>query len=154
MFRGHFIFRFVAFVVLIGILIGGGALVFRAGESQGYALGLAASGKELTAPGAVPAPGMLPGTPYYGYGFYRPVFFPFFAPFGFLGGGLFLLFFFFVISGFFRLLFWGRAGMWRGGPGHHGTWGGPTPPWANQPGDPKAAPQGEANPGQTGQPKA
>lgn len=155
MFRGHFIFRLLGMLLLVGLLIGGSALLFRAGESQGYALGLAASGKELTAPapGANPAPGMFPGYPFYGYGFYRPFFMPFFAPFGFFGGGLFLLFFFFVIGGIFRMLFWSRHAMWRNGPGHSGPWAGGPHPWGGQPDNPKA-PEGQPNPGQPGQPKA
>jgi hypothetical protein len=155
MFRGHFILRFVATLLLVGLLIGAGALLFRAGESQGYALGLAASGKELSAPapGANPAPGLFPGYPFYGYGFYRPFFMPFFGPLGFFGGGLFLLFFFFVISGILRMLFWGRHGMWRNGPGPYGRWTGGPHPWGEQPSESKAS-ESQSNPGQTGQPKA
>ena len=138
--KGHFVFRLLGTLLLIALLVGGGALLFRAGQAQGYTLGLAASGSQLTSPGANPAPGGAP-MPFYGYGFYRPHFMPFFGPLGFLGGGLALLFFFMVTGAIFRMFamrhfLWhaGTHGPWAGGP--HG-WGGHTPPWAQQPAAPK-----------------
>jgi len=142
--KGHFLFRLLGVLLLIAVLIGGGALLFRSGQAQGYAIGLAASGKELTvpAPGANPGPSMFPGG-HYGYGFYPPHFMPFFAPFGCLAGGMFLLFFFFAMGGILRMFAWRHmlrhAGPGPNGPssGWHRHWGGPTPPWANPAGEAK-----------------
>jgi hypothetical protein len=147
--KGHFILRLFGALLLIAALVGGGALLFRAGQAQGYAIGLANSAAEQLAPGANPAPGAVPG-PFYGYGYYRPHFMPFFAPFGFLGGGLIVLFFFLFVGGIFRMFAWRRHAMWHTGYGSHGPWsggphpwGGPTPPWASQPGDPNKPAQAQ-----------
>jgi hypothetical protein len=111
-FRGRFLFRFLAALLLIGILVGGAVMLYQAGMAQGYAMGVAASGKAVQPPSA--------GMPYYYPGFYpgfwRPGFFwpgPFFGLF-FFGG---LIFLFFFIGGLFRARAWGRspmAGGWHG----------------------------------------
>ncbi len=126
---GFWFLRFVLALVLIGVLVGGGALVFHAGQVQGYAQGLAASGK-LPAPQGVAPQGSVPAAPVYpgywpgywgGYGWGGP---HFFFPFGPLFGLFFFLIFFFLIGGLVRMLifrrfFWGgpwQGGHWRGGP--------------------------------------
>ncbi len=133
--QGNFVLRFLGALILIGALAGGGFMLFRAGQAQGYALGLASAGKELSAPGAAPAN---PPVPYYGYGYYHPFFMPFFAPFGLFGFGLPLLFFFLIVGGISRLFFWRRHAMWHAGYGPRGPhpWGGPASP--EQAGEPKA----------------
>jgi len=128
--RGFFVFRLVGMLVLIALLVGGGSMLFRAGEAQGYAMGLNAAGKDLPVP-----------APYYGYGA-RGWMAPHFSPFGPLLGlfffGLPLLFVFFAIGGFFRRMAWGH------GPHHGHPWGdrpwGP-PPWAEGQQPPASAPQ-------------
>jgi hypothetical protein len=112
--RGSIVLRILGTLVLIGVLVAAGALIFQAGQAQGYALGLAASGKvgQNVAP-AVPAPyPYYPG--YWGPGFLGP---RFFFPFGPLFGLLFfggVVFFFFVVGGLFR------ARRWGGGYGPYG----------------------------------
>ena len=156
--RGHFVLRILVTLLLIGGLIAGGAALFRAGQAQGYALGVATAGKEITAqPQTAPgAPGSaMPGPFYprgpfaYGYG-YGPHFMPFFMPFGFFGIGLFLLFLF-LIGGAFRMFAFRRHMMWRhnGPEGWNGPWGhgmrqdepGSPPAKPADPAAPKDAPQ-------------
>lgn len=139
-------FRILATLVLIGLLVGGGFLLYRAGWSQGY---LAASAAKLATPGnngtVVPwAPG------YLGYG---PAFNPgLFFPFGFFFTGLLIFF-----AGFFllRLIFlpfrmaaWGahRHGGW-----HEGWEGHPTPPWMRE--RPAEQGKGETDPSASSDPK-
>lgn len=134
-----FFFRLLAALLLIGLLVAAGTLVFRAGFSQGYASGAAISSGE----GGQAVPRVGPGYPYYPYypGFFGPRFgfFPFFPIIGFFFFGL--LFF-----GLMRFLFWprrwGHPGYWRGyGP----------PPWAQEgpqgaPGTPEGQPQSSNRP--------
>jgi hypothetical protein len=121
--RSWFVWRVVAAVVLIGVLVAGGFAVHRLGWSQGYAAAeLAAQGEEVPTPPLAP-----PG--------WRPV--------GFGRGGLMLMtlllgFLFFALVGkLLRVLAWGAmagpamgwhhvGGSWRH-PGHcmHGH----VPPW-------------------------
>jgi hypothetical protein len=130
MFRtGSIVFRLILALVLIGGLAAAGYMLFQSGQAQGYAMGLAASGKEVSP--AVPA---MPMMPYYPGYFYRPHFF--FFPFGPLLGLLFWGFLFFFIVG--RVF---RRGHWHGAGPHHGY----PPPWMR---DQQAAP------GQTGSPEA
>ena len=105
--NGRLVVGVVLVLVLILGMIGIGAYVYNAGVAQG----LAESGK-LAAPGTAPYP------------YYGPVFFHWPLGFGFLEL-LFLLFFFFLIFGLLRALFW-RRGWGRGGPGGH--WGKDVPP--------------------------
>ncbi len=114
--KRHFFLRFIGTLLLIGLLIAGGAAAFQAGQARGYMLGAAAAGTQLSAPPAVqPAfPGGMPGyfTP---YGFHPMHFFPFF------GIGLALLFFF-AVGGMFRMMafrHWMRHAHMEG----HGPWG-------------------------------
>ncbi len=146
--KGFFFFRFLGFLLLVALLIGGGSMLFQAGQAQGYAMGLSNAGKDLP----VPAPG--PAPYFYGHGWMMPHFSPF--------GPLLGLFFFlclpfllvvFLVGGIFRRMAWGR-GPWGGGP-HHGYppgWG--TPPWAAGQQPPAAPPQGPPAPGSpSGEPK-
>ena len=134
--RGHFVLRILGTLLLIGVLVAGGAALFHAGQSQGYAMGIATAANPITAqpqtaPGApgsaVPGP-FYPRGPFgygYGYGYpYGPHFMPFFFPFGFLGIGLFLLFLF-MIGGVFRMFAFRRHMMWRHNnpEGWDGPWG-------------------------------
>ena len=138
--KGFFLFRFLGMVVVIALLVGAGSLLFQAGQTQGYALGLnTAAGKELGAPAPVmPAP-------YYGHGWVRPHFSPFGPLLGlFFFCGLPVLFFFFMAGGFFRHMAW-RRGHWAGGHGH--PWG--TPPCSGGQQPPAAPPQDPPVPGTT-----
>jgi hypothetical protein len=130
--KSHFIFRLIGALIMIGLLVGLGGLAFQAGQTQGYAMGLLASGKEITAPPAQPVyPGMLYHTPF------MPPFMPFLGM-TFCAGFLFLLGLGFM-GGLARLAFGHRGmGPWQGHPHHPGAhpWG--PPPWAQQP--PAAAP--------------
>lgn len=152
--RGSFFFlRAIAFLVLIGLLVGGGVMLYQSGQAQGYAMGLAASGKELATPQTV-VPGA-PAMPYYpGYyypGYWRPHFFFPFAP---LFGIFFLIVFFFVISRVFGALFWRRhawgygpgAGPWQGGLHGHGPHGWGPGPWGQ--GQPEQGPETPEAPAQ------
>ncbi len=132
--RGSILFRILGALVIIGILVTAGVFIFQAGQAQGYAMGLAAAGKDGV---TTPAP-----YPYYGYGYglgFHPFFFPFFFP---LGGLLFFfgLFFLlrFVFGGFGRRHWYGQPGGWYGGPGPQ--------PGQQQPGQPGAGtgPQGQS----------
>ena len=117
--RGSFVFRLVIGLLLIGLLVGGGALVYRAGVSQGItqapevveALSSGAdNGQSLTFPG-------------YGYRTYPH--FGFFH-FGGIFGFILITFLFFGLMKmlFFRPWAWHHAG--KHGHGHwKGHWGQP-----------------------------
>jgi hypothetical protein len=97
----HVFGRFLAFLLLIGILVAGGVAVYNAGVSAGIASDV---GNAIASGGAVPVP-YYPA-PYlahsWGFGF------PFF-------GFLFGIFFLFLIFGLLRAVI---------GGGHHGRWRG------------------------------
>jgi hypothetical protein len=135
---GRIIFRIVAAVILVAVLVGAGAYVFNLGIAQGVMQGAslqAPAGGAAVAPvqpGVVAPFGYFPGP--YGY---RPFGFggPFFG-FGFLGC-LIPLFFLFLVFGLFRMAFmpWRRFGMHGRGPwGGHGRhdWENNTPPMFDQ----------------------
>jgi hypothetical protein len=127
--KGPFIiFRLIGFLLVIGLIVGGGTMVYRAGIAQGIsqAPAVAAAISKATENGQVaPVPPMI-GRGYgdaYGYGpGYYPMmghhFFGFF-PFGAICGSVFFLFFFF---GLMKMIFFRR--MW-GGYGYHRH----GPPW-------------------------
>lgn len=100
------VFRIVTALVMIGILLGLGGLVFRAGYFQG----LATDGNWLE------GPRQYLDLPYRGYGGH-------FFGFGFIGCLIPLLLIFFVF-GAMRMIFWRGAYPWRG-MHHHGPWGAP-----------------------------
>ena len=128
--KGSFVFRLIGALLLIGLMIAGGAMAYRAGVAQGIAQApvVAEALSSAAESGQVmPMPGY--GYGYPGYGM-RPHFgfFPFGGIFGFF---LFIFLFF----GLMRLIFrpWGwhhghmhRHGHWKG----YGPWG--TPPWARE----------------------
>jgi hypothetical protein len=142
MFRtGWIVFRIVSTLILIGILIGGGVMIYNAGQAQGYAMGLAAASQDGVAP--APYSGIAPFygyAPFYGPGWGHAFFFPFGPIFGFLAVGALFFLFFGALGAIFRRRSWGH-GAWTGGqrqdhPWRHG-------PWAGQP---QPTPQGEPGP--------
>jgi hypothetical protein len=117
--RGSFILRFMAALLLIAILAGGGYAVYRLGFTQGYAVGIAqtAGDSQQFRQGFPYYPGFM--MPHFGFGF-----FPIFPLFGFLFFGFFIL----MLVGFiFRPRHWGPAGMQHM---HDHPWG--PPPWAKE----------------------
>lgn len=117
---GSFVIRLVLALLILGGLAAAGYSLFQAGQTQGYALGLAASGEGIQS--------AAPFAPYYPGHFYRPHFF--FFPFGFLFWG-------FLIFLFLGLVF--RRRHWNGTGWHHGY----PPPWVK---DPQAPPENPATP--------
>jgi hypothetical protein len=125
-------------LVLIGLLLAGGALLFRAGQVQGYQTGIAAG----AAADGGEAPGTAPVTPYgpaYWPGHWPHYpgphfgFFPFF-PFGWLCGSILLVFLvLFALRLIFRPWGWHHHGK---GPGEWGPYGWGPPPWAKDQGQP------------------
>jgi hypothetical protein len=105
--RPSFFLRTLGFLLLVGALIAGGALLYQSGQARGYALGIASQ--------AAPAAGGAPLAPAY-WPYYPPYFglFPFGGPLFFIGA-LFLGFF--LLRLIFWPTFWGRRHHW-GGPGH------------------------------------
>jgi len=109
--RGFFVFRLLASLLLIAVLIAAGVMIFRAGQAQGYALGAAAAAASPSNPPGQVVPAY-PNMPYAWPGYYGMHFSPFGPLLGlFFFGGL-IFFVFFVVGGLFRF----RGGMH---PGHH-----------------------------------
>jgi len=106
----HGVFRFVLLLILVGAVIGIGALAFNAGVTQGIAVGAQASAGDSA---QLPYPTyLLPyGRPWIGLG-----------GFGCFGV-LMVLFLLFLIFGAVRAMFW--RGPWGGHPMHHAMWGAP-----------------------------
>jgi len=108
--RGSFVLRLIGVLLLIGLMIGGGVMAYRAGVAQGIAQAPAvaeALSNAAESGQALPVPAYGYGYPYYGF---RPHFgfFPFGGFFGFI---LFIFLFF----GLMRLIFFRR---WAWGYGH------------------------------------
>ena len=103
----HGVFRFVLLLILVGAVIGIGALAFNAGVTQGIAVGAQASAGDSA---QLPYPTyLLPyGRPWIGLG-----------GFGCFGV-LMVLFLLFLIFGAVRGLFWPRS--WGGHHMHRGAW--------------------------------
>lgn len=120
MYRRGMVARLVLAVILVAVLVAGGALLFRSGWAQGYQAGSLLSSSE----GAEALP-IVPQFRGHLYGpFYPGIGFPFFGICLSIG---FIFLIMFLIGGIFKP--WGRRG-WAGHP-HHGKWGyGPVPPWA------------------------
>ena len=120
--KGPFIvLKVIGILVLIGLLIGGGFMVYKTGYAQGVAQAPAvAKAIQQAAESGQGAP--VP--PMYAYGYhYGPDFYGYhsfgFPPFGICGSLLFL----FLFLGLFRMIFFRP---WHGGwKGHHmhGRWG-------------------------------
>jgi hypothetical protein len=132
--RGSFILRLIGALLLVGLMIGGGAMVYRAGVAQGIAQApaVAEALSNFAENGqALPVPG-------YGYGYGYPYhgFRPHFGFFPF-GGILGFILFTFLFFGLLRLIFfrpwgWHYGHMHGRGPwkGYGGPWG--PPPWAQE----------------------
>lgn len=103
MFRtGFFVFRVLAGLLLIAVLVAGGFGIFRAGQAQGYALGAAAASAGAVTTPAQPAP-LYPAMPYAWPGYYGPHFSPFGWIFGLLFFGGLVFFGLMVLGGLFRM---------------------------------------------------
>ena len=127
--RGSFFIRLVGVLLLVGVLIAVGGLAFRAGQAQGYALGLTVSSEELSAsPAAVP--GLYPGFGYWARPYFG--FMPFWPLLCLLGLGVIFLF---SLGAIFR------PRHWHGGP----------PPWARDMETPPPAPNQAETPEESGQ---
>lgn len=137
MFRNGFVFRLIGVLLLIGLMIGGGFMAYRAGIAQGIAQAPeVASAISQAAENGQVAP-IIP--PVYGYGYgggsYPYHHFGFFPIGGIFASILFLSFF----LGLMRMIFfrpwrmgWGHHGPWEHGPYGH-PWGGP--PWMRPQGE-------------------
>lgn len=121
--------RLFMVLVLIGIVIAAGSLVYRAGMDQGYQLGYYTAPRSEVSPAPAPAPAP---APYYAPYYYGPRFGPLgyggFNPFGWLIGIGFFILGLFLIGSLVRLFFfhrYGRNGSWGWGMGRHGHgfWG-------------------------------
>ena len=145
--RGSFFLRSLGVLILIGVLLAGGALLFQAGQAQGYQIGVAAAGQAVNGE----TPGTAPLVPY-GRGYWpyyaRPPFgfFPFFPFGGLCGSILMVLLVLFALRLIFRPRHWFYHGKGPGDWGEHPhEWGphpwGP-PPWTRD--------QQQAEPGQGG----
>jgi len=116
------ILRVIALVLLVVLVAGGIFMAFRAGEAQGISQSPAvatAIAQSAESGQAAPVPPMMYGHDYgYGYPMYghHAMFFPFGAIFG-------SIFFFFLIIGLMKMVFFGgiRHRGWEGR--HHGPWG-------------------------------
>jgi hypothetical protein len=119
--KGPFIvLRVIGVLLLLGLLVGGGFMAYKAGVSQGISQAPAVA----TAISQAAQNGQgVPVAPMYGYGHgFGPGFYPYhgfgFFPFG-ICGSILLVFFFF---GLMRMIFFRP---WHHGWGHrsHGPWG-------------------------------
>ncbi|MBN1449713.1 MAG: hypothetical protein JW963_01745 [Anaerolineales bacterium] len=132
--RGSFVLRLIGILLLVGLMIGGGVMAYRAGVAQGIAQAPAVAEALLSAVES----GQGLSLPAYGYGYGYPSYrmhphFGFF-PFGGIFGSILFIFLFF---GLLRLIFF-RPWAWHYGPmqgrdpwkryGH--PWG--PPPWARE----------------------
>jgi hypothetical protein len=147
-YRGSFVLRLFAALVLLGLLAGAGYLAYRTGFDQGYVQGVAISGGE-TLPDRPGYPGNMPG---YWPGYWRPHFgfFPFFPFFGFFLVGLLI---FWAVGALFRPRHWGYPGYWHRHSHEMGAqpWG--PPPWEKDrpSGEPGTEGQAPASKPETGQ---
>ena len=126
--RGSFVLRLIGALLLVGLMIGGGVLAYRAGMAQGIAQAPAVA--EALSHAA--ESGQVAPVPAYGYEYPGYRMRPHFG--FFLFGGIFgFIFFIFLFFGLMRMMFfrrwaWHYAHMHGHGPWQgHGPWG--TPPW-------------------------
>jgi hypothetical protein len=134
--KGSVIFRVLAAVILVSVMVGGVFMAYQAGQAQGYALGVSGSGAAQSGTAVQP----VPSVPYYpgmmGYHFHP--FMGFFAIIPMLVG--ICLFF-----GLIRLIIWGprhrHYGPWMYGPCGEHPWHGGNP-WG-EPGTGQPQEQGD-----------
>jgi len=116
------ILRVIALVLLVVLVAGGIFMAFRAGEAQGISQSPAvatAIAQSAESGQAAPVPPMMYGHDY-GYGYPMYGHHAMFFPFGAICGSIF---FFFLIIGLMKMVFFGgiRHRGWEGR--HHGPWG-------------------------------
>jgi hypothetical protein len=132
--RGSFVLRLIGVLLLVGLMIGGGVIAYRAGVAQGISQApVVAEALSNAAKSEQPLP-----APAYGYGYGYP-YYSFHPHFGFFPfGGIFgIILFFFLFFGLLRLIFF-RPWGWHYGhmhgrdswKGYYGPWG--PPPWARE----------------------
>jgi hypothetical protein len=117
--KGPFIvFRVIGFLLLVALIVGGGAMAYKAGVTQGIsqAPAVATAISQAAENGQAVSPMMYGyGHPYgYGYGMGGYGHHFGFFPFGAICGSIIFLFFFF---GFTKMIFF--RGMWHRGWGDH-----------------------------------
>ena len=130
--RGSFVLRLIGALLLVGLMIGGGVIAYRAGVAQGIAQAPAVA--EVLSNAAESGQGL--PVPAYGYGYPYHGFRPHFGFFPF--GGIFgFILFIFLFFGLMRLIFF-RPWAWHYGHMHgrgpwkgYGRYWGP-PPWARE----------------------
>ena len=130
--RGSFVLRLIGALLLVGLMIGGGVMAYRAGVAQGIAQApqvAEALSNAAESGSGLPYPAYGYGYPHYGF---RPHsgFFP-------IGGIFGAILFIFLFFGLMRLIFF-RHWAWHYGPMHgrgpwkgYGRYWGP-PPWARE----------------------
>ena len=130
--RGSFVLRLIGALLLVGLMIGGGVMAYRAGMAQGIAQAPAVA-EALS--NAAESGQSLP-VPAYGYGYPGYGLRPHFGFFPF-GGILGFILFAFLFFGLLRLIFfrpwaWHYSHMRGRGPwkGYGHPWG--SPPWARE----------------------
>jgi hypothetical protein len=116
--KGPFIiFRLIGLLLVIGLIVGGGAMAYRAGIAQGISQAPAvatAISKAAESGQVAPVPPMMYG---YGYPMYARHHFGFFP----LGGICLSIFFLFFFFGFLKMIFF--RGMRHGDHHMRGPWG-------------------------------
>ncbi len=120
-----FLIRFLGALLLVALLIGGGVMLFSAGQTRGYMLGANTAGSPSTAV----EPGAALSNPYwYPHMGYHFGFFPFMhfgGLFAFLGMALLFCFLLRLVFFPFRGRFFNGdypRGHWHGHPYWHGPW--------------------------------
>lgn len=115
MYRNGFVFRLIGVLLLIGLMVAGGLITYKAGAAQGViqAPAVATAISQAAENGqSAPVP------PMYGYGYpYRSYGYPHHLGFFPIGGICFSIFFLFLFFGLLRFIFFR--------PWHHGHWHGP-----------------------------
>ena len=123
--RGSFIWRLIGILVLVGLVVGGGVMAYRAGVAQG----IAQAPEVVAAFSSAAENGQGLPMPAYGFGYPGNGMRPHFGFFPF--GGIFGIFLsIFLFFGLLRLIF--RPWGWHYSPMHgHGPWKGDHP-WARE----------------------
>lgn len=125
---GSVIMRMIGVIVILGLLVAGGAFIYRAGYARGLAESPAMAAGTAQLPAYAPGWSMTPGM-----WMYPRYMFP---TFGQILGIFFLgLIFVFFLRMIFRPWRWRMKGAHRHGYGHHHGYGWGGPPWARSPED-------------------